>query len=184
MNSSKHKNIRLGSKNYVGGGWYFVTICCSRRRRIFSSASHCEWFLERLRQAATYRSFAIHAYCIMPDHVHLLAQGLDETANLLNFMKTLKTKTSREFATQSGGELRQKKYYDHILRPGELADRIAWYIWMNPVRAGLAGSVGEYRFAGSFSGMVPSANVIGKDWLPPCRFRTRPPQKAAATSLS
>jgi len=183
LNSSKHKNIRIGSQNYVGGGWYFVTICYADSRRIFSSPSRCESFLEHLRQAAASRSFVIHAYCIMPDHVHLLAEGLDETADLLNFMKTLKVRTSREFRHARRRRAVAEEVFDHILRPGEVPDRVAWYIWMNPVRAALAGSVGEYRLPVPFPGMVPSAHVIGKDWLPPYRFKSRPPQKAAATSL-
>ncbi|MBS1841240.1 MAG: transposase [Acidobacteria bacterium] len=181
MKDSKHKNIRLASRNYVGNGWYFTTICCAGRGRIFSSLSSCRWFLRHLQNVAASRQFLIHAYCIMPDHVHLLAQGMDACSDFLNFMKTLKIKTNREFTKDSGSELWQKKYYDHILRPGESVDRVAWYIWMNPVRAGLAAGVGEYAFAGSLSGMVPSASVIGKDWLPPFRLRARPPQKAAAT---
>ena len=72
----QHKNIRLAHENYVGKGWFFVTTCCSERRKVFSKARVCDWFLNILRRDAVTHRFAVHAYCLMPDHVHLLLEGL------------------------------------------------------------------------------------------------------------
>ena len=44
----------------------------------------------------------------------------------------------------------QKKFYDHILRHDDLAERVAAYIWANPVRKGICGDALEYPFSGSF----------------------------------
>jgi len=56
------------------------------------------------------------------NHIHLLVDGLLPTSDFLHFMKTLKIKTSREFASGNGTSLWQKKYFDHILRPKESMD--------------------------------------------------------------
>jgi len=168
-----HKNIRLSPLNYVGSQSYFVTFCCFNRRPIFSDASLCTWLLETLRAESAARSFAIHAYCVMPDHLHFLAEGLTPASDLANLAKTLKLKTSRAYQKNTPQPLWQKKYFDHILRPHEQVERVAWYIWMNPIRKGLSQNVGEYLFAGSFTHLVSQMKSPSTLWTPP--WKTRAP---------
>ena len=35
---------------------------------------------------ATRERFIIHAYCIMPDHLHVLLEGSQETCDLIRFV--------------------------------------------------------------------------------------------------
>jgi putative transposase len=120
-----HKNIRLSPRNYQGRQFYFLTFCCFNRRRIFSGASLCAWLIDLLGSESASRAFAIHAYCVMPDHLHFLAEGLTPTSDLANLAKTLKIKTSRFYQKQASQPLWQKKYFDHILRPHEQVERVA-----------------------------------------------------------
>jgi putative transposase len=177
-----HKNIRLDAAKYTGKQAYFVTQCCHDRRKYFADPARCEWLLSHLRVIATAHSFAIPAYCIMPDHLHLLADGLLPTSDFLHFIKALKIKTSREFALGKGTPLWQKKYFDHILRPKDFMDSVAWYTWLNPVRASLARVPGIYPFAGSFTTEIPNCASWPDFWVPPYKIKRRPPQKAAATN--
>jgi putative transposase len=162
-----HKNIRLSPRSYVGRQFYFVTICCFNRRPIFFDQSACRWLLHLLRTESTARNFAIHAYCVMPDHLHFLAQGLLPTSDLTDFVKSVKIKTSRAHRQKSARPLWQKKFFDHVVRPNESVEAIACYIWLNPVRKGLSSAIGEYPFAGSFTQMfalMPSPVPL---WCPP-----------------
>jgi REP element-mobilizing transposase RayT len=97
----------------------------------------------------------------MPDHIHLLAQGLKPSSDFLNFVKAFKIKTSREFANQTNEQLWQKNFYDHIVRPNESAESVAWYIWLNPVRAGLAAHPKDYPLTGSFTSRYRPASEGG-----------------------
>ena len=177
-----HTNIRLDAANYTGRRAYFVTQCCHDRRTYFADPARCEWLLSHLHYLSATHGFAIPAYCVMPDHVHMLVDGLRAASDFLTFMKSLKIKTSREFAVGSGNPLWQKKYFDHILRPKESMDAVAWYIWLNPVRAGLAQAPGIYPFAGSFTTAIPKCSAWPDTWVPPHKLKKRPPQKAAATN--
>ena len=179
-----HRNIRLAAVNYTGKRAYFVTQCCHERRRHFSGSGRCEWLLSQILSISAANSFAIPAYCIIPDHLHLLVEGLSATADFLNFMKSLKIKTSREFAINNDTPLWQKKYFDHILRPRESMDAVAWYIWLNPVRARLERAPGLYPFAGSFTTEIPTCSSWPDFWVPPYKIKRGPPQKAAATNSS
>ena len=112
------------------------------------------------------RGFAIRAYCLMPDHLHFLASGSAANSNFLMFMKSFRIKSSRTHMRLTGKALWQKKFYDRILRSGESLESVAWYIWMNPVRAGLSKNVGEYPFAGSFTIPEPFRVRPEKEWKP------------------
>jgi putative transposase len=177
-----HKNIRLSEKNYRGKIGCFLTICCADRKPHFGRRDNCEWLLSILKETATQYSFDIHAYCVMSDHLHFLVQGVKPDSDLLRFVKVFKIRSSREFAARHGCELWQKKYYDHILRERESIESVAWYIWMNPVRARLVVRPQDYPFVGSLTMKIPEVGISREIWMPPYRSEKRPPQKAAATT--
>jgi putative transposase len=163
----RHKNIRLPADRYRGGGWFFITFCCEQRRAVFREPECCEWFLRNLAATSGGRAIAVHAFCLMPDHIHLLAQGLEPSSDLLKFLKSLKQKTGFEYKQKKGVQLWQKKSYDRILRSEDSPDSVAWYIWMNPVRGGICGSPREYAWSGSLTGAGPHAAPLTEYWTPP-----------------
>jgi len=164
------KSIRLARFNYLGDQLYFVTLCCFRRQNLFADPNLCNCVLILLRTESAVRNFRVLAYCAMPDHLHFLTQGMDPRSDFLHFIKSFKIKTSREYAgQQSRRPLWQRGYYEHILRPSEVVEAVAWYIWMNPVRKGIVSRPQAYRFAGSFSGLAMPTAWDKPQWVPPWR---------------
>jgi REP element-mobilizing transposase RayT len=168
----RHKNIRLPLDRYVGTAWFFLTFCTENRNKIFLDPTHAKSFLDNLRSEALSHAVAIHAYCIMPDHVHLLSQGRTPTTDVLRFLKDLKRKTGYAYKQETTQQLWQKKSYDHALRSTDPPDQVAWYIWMNPVRTNLCTKVNEYPYSGSLTGAGPSSAPPQETWSPP--WRTQP----------
>jgi putative transposase len=165
--SPVRKKIRLASFNYLGLQRYFITLCCFRRQELFSNSERCRHLLELLQTECASRNFGVPAYCLMPDHLHFIAEGLDPASDLLHLLKSFKIKSSRKCATREGLSLWQRGFYEHILRPGENAESVAWYIWLNPVRKGMVSKAQDYPFAGSFTGMKMPASWDAHDWRPP-----------------
>ena len=85
----------------------------------------------------------------MPDHVHFLVYGTSLQADLPAFMTQFKKVTGFDYSQRFKCRLWQPGYYDRILRDDESTEATARYILENPVRAGLARQIGEYRHAGS-----------------------------------
>lgn len=164
--SFRHKNIRLRHEDYVGTRWFFITMCCANRRKLFVTGKFCNWFLRIVAQNAWTHAFDVHAYCLMPDHVHLLCEGLNATSDLLTFIKAVKLKSSTPFERRTGRPLWQKKFYDHVLRQNDSPDDVAWYIWMNPVRAGICSRPGEYPFLGSLAHPWTQTVKPFTEWVP------------------
>lgn len=167
----RRKNIRLCSENYFGQRTYFITICCEKRHRFFADSARCARLIEHLRAISTNQYFLVHAYCVMPDHFHVLVEGQNAGSNLLEFVRLLKQRTSFEEKKNSGTQLWQRYFYDHILRPKNSADVIAWYIWLNPVRKGLCAEPEDYPFSGSFTLEWKRRVRPAESWAPPWKKR-------------
>src|SRR5204863_611539 len=105
--------------------------------------------LWHFRHSASREHFAILAYCLMPDHAHLLIEGLDDGSDLRRFAKAAKQSSGFAHARRVGRPLWQEGYFDRALRKDEDMKTIARYILQNPVRAGLVAHPSEYRFSGS-----------------------------------
>jgi len=80
----------------------------------------------------------------MPEHGHLLVQGLAGDSDLRVFMKRAKQLSSFHVKRLTGRRLWAPGYYDRVVRHDEDPLRYVRYILMNPVRAGLATAVGEH----------------------------------------
>lgn len=167
------KNIRLPSENYHGKREYFVTICCHKRLKLLADAGTAADILEQLRCSAEDASFAIHAYCAMPDHLHFLAAGLSDESDFLSFVHAFKQQTEYDYHQQMRRPLWQSKFYDHILRSSAAIEDVAWYIWMSPVRQGLCSDPRDYPFTGSFTQESIRLAEAKLAWTPPWKAKDR-----------
>ncbi len=81
--------------------------------------------------------YDLHAYVVMPNHVHLL---LTPHTPLSKISRTLKGVSARDINARlgrSGKPLWQDESFDHWIRNPEEFERIRRYIEWNPVNAGL-----------------------------------------------
>jgi REP element-mobilizing transposase RayT len=105
--------------------------------------------VESLLLTAAAIGFDIDAYCVMPDHVHFLAEArAQEQADLRTLAHRFKQKLGFEFKQASGRTLWQRSYYEHVLRPEESLVPYVAYVLGNPVRAGLAETVDRWPHSG------------------------------------
>jgi len=87
--------------------------------------------------------YALDAYCVMPNQVHLVCTPLSSPDkglhSLAAIMKSLKGSTARRCnqLLQRHGTFWQQEYYDHSIRDDHEWQRTVEYIVYNPVAAGL-----------------------------------------------
>jgi putative transposase len=145
----RRKPNRLPADVYVGPRAYFLTAACASRVAHFAaSVELVDFCVEALYAAADVERFEVLAYVFMPDHLHLLVEGIDHGSDVSYFMKRFKQQTSYQFRRASGGSLWQKGFYDHVVRREEDLRGVAAYIAQNPVRAGLANEWPDYLKTG------------------------------------
>ena len=132
---------------YRQGHVFFITIGTHRRYPWFRLYPElADLAVQLLRDIAAARGTKLYAWCMMPDHIHLLLQDND----VVDFIRVFKGKmTPKAFAKEPGRSLWQRSFYDHALRNEESVSDIACYIWENPVRGAIVENSTEYNWSGS-----------------------------------
>lgn len=163
----RRKNIRLAPQNYLGFGIYFVTICSHNRNSYFADISFGHVASGHLISLSARHSFLLHAFCFMPDHVHILSEGNSPQSNLLRFITAFKQRTAMAAKNRIRGPLWQTKFYDHILREPFQLEFVASYIWANPVRKGFCEDAALYPLSGSQTFDWKKLCAQSTAWQPP-----------------
>ena len=140
---------RIEGFDYVGPYRYFVTFCTLNRATVFTDIRLGESVVWQFRRTCREKRFEILAYCVMPDHTHLLLEGTDAASNLVALIKSVKQRSGQRFAARMKRPLWDEGFHDRVLRPEDDPKTFARYIIENPVRAGLVKSPLHYPLSGS-----------------------------------
>ena len=140
---------RIQGYDYTGVQRYFLTICAHDRAPHFTRDESVALVVQQFLQTAAATAIAILVYCVMPDHMHLLLEGLSDGADLITFMKHAKQQSAWEFKLRFRKRLWQEGYFEHVLRDSERIEAIIEYIVNNPVRKGLVERPEDYPYWGS-----------------------------------
>lgn len=105
------------------------------------------------------KKYDLHAWCVMPNHVHMLVTPL-EGFTLTSIVRPLKSYTSKFIHEALGGEGRmwQPDFFDRLIRDGEHFEKVARYIEWNPVKAKLCDDPSLWPFT-SFGRISESGSM-------------------------
>jgi putative transposase len=119
------------------GARYFLTLCTSPRRDGLQHECLRNHLLQSAAAADKTEDVETFAFTVMPDHLHWLF-ALGARLSLGRVMARFKTETRHELLAD---DLKwQRDFFEHRLRPDELMEDYARYIFLNPYRAGLIAS--------------------------------------------
>ncbi len=118
------------------------------RQLIFRDTNDYRIFLDWLRAAAKQFKVAIHAYVLMPNHLHLLATPSDQEG-LARMMQWVGRFYVPYFNRKYGrvGTLWQGRYKATVIDSERYFITCSRYIELNPVRAGLVSSPAEFPWS-------------------------------------
>jgi REP element-mobilizing transposase RayT len=99
--------------------------------------------------------YGLHAWCIMPNHVHAILEprGGFELPEILHSWKSFSSKKAN-YVLGRTGEFWQPESYDHLIRDENDFARQVEYVLANPSRAGLK----NWKWVGSGTGVSPVKN--------------------------
>ncbi len=163
---------RLAPGNYLGCQTYFITICCDHRVPHLLAKTTAQRVLHLLLECAASHSFRLHAFCLMPDHLHVLAAGAHSRCDLSEFIRLFKQRTAFEFRKSHRRRLWEMSYHDHVLRPADSIEDVACYIWGNPVRKRLCTHPHEFPYSGSQTIDWIKRAASGTSWSAPWKTPT------------
>ncbi len=122
---------------------YLLTFCTHERATGLDRPVIFEALLEEIKRMEADSIWQPQALMLMPDHVHLCIKLLDTLA-LSHAMARLKSRTRRVLLSQTLQW--QEGYHDHRLRPDDPRLPFCYYLYINPVRAGLVTNGAEWTF--------------------------------------
>src|SRR6266540_71048 len=133
---------------FAPGLLYHVIARGNQQQLTFLTDLDYQAYLIRL---ATYRQrygVVLYAYCLMPNHVHLLLQTSEPP--LAKFMQGLQQSYTQRFNRVYGkvGHLFQGRYKAIVCERDEYLAALIRYIHLNPVRARLVRDPEAYPYSG------------------------------------
>ena len=114
---------------------YFVTTQTEGRKPLFRHERWARLLIATLKHYAT-TAYGIHAFVVMPDHLHLLitpSESVEKSVQLIKGGYSFKARRELDWK----GPIWQEGFTDHRIRDQEDWSRHLDYIRMNPVRARL-----------------------------------------------
>jgi putative transposase len=81
--------------------------------------------------------YELHAFVVMPNHVHLLLTPWVELATIIRAMKGKSARQANALLDRTGLPFWQDESFDHWIRHPRQFEQVRVYIERNPVRAGL-----------------------------------------------
>ena len=93
--------------------------------------------------------YAVHEWCIMPNHLHVIFGGLAEGIELRDLLATWKKISAHRINTvhQREGAVWQRDSYSRIIRDRDEYSHQMSYVWGNPESAGLTDGFLRERYA-------------------------------------
>jgi putative transposase len=137
-------------RNYVPGGTYAFTIVTEKRRKLFNTPQKLDRLLSIVRHVQRSNPFELLAWCLLPDHVHLLIklpEGDDKFPIRMREIKRLTTLWMRKEMPEFDEPVWQDKFWEHTVR--DEPDRLIQfdYIHYNPVKHGYTDSFDGWKWS-------------------------------------
>ena len=141
---ARSRSLRIKGFDYsTPGRAYHVVIGSKDRQPRFATNELNVAILQTLKSVAEACDYRLVCCCLMPDHLHVLAQAGDAPKMLSKMVRDFKVFSSKNARVA----LWQRGFYEHIVRTDEILETIALYIIGNPVRAGLAEDPKEWPWS-------------------------------------
>jgi putative transposase len=139
---------RVDGFPYRGPYQYLLTFCTAGRRRLFGNIEVVTSIVEQFERTARDEHFTVLAYCVMPDHVHLVVEGSAPGSDLRRFVKMAKQRSAyRLWKDHRLQGVWQEGFHDWVIRSDQAIADVIRYVLDNPVRAGLAERWDSYPFS-------------------------------------
>jgi putative transposase len=129
------------------GAVYHVRARGNARAPIFVADAHCPLFLDLLGHTVERYGWYCHAYCLMPNHYHLLIETPQPTQ--ARGMRHLNGVYTQRFNRRHGrvGHVFQGRYKAIVVQKDRHLVELCRYVVLNPVRASLVQTVAAWQWS-------------------------------------
>ncbi len=147
----------------VPGQPHHITQRGNRREQVFFHEKDCEIYLRILKEQIALNGVQIWAYCLMDNHVHLVAVPLREDS-LARCMAETHRQYTRYFNKRNGwtGHIWQGRFNSFPLEGNHVLAAIR-YVERNPVRASIVQKAEDYAWSSAKHHVLGNADPLIAD---------------------
>jgi len=120
---------------------FFITSVTANRRRLFQIDRNAELLIRILQDNRHKGRFQLHAYVIMPDHIHLLLTPAEDIS-IEKAMQFIKGGFS--FQLKSAHDVWERSFKEHRIKNVQDYQHHKTYIEQNPLRAKLCATPEQF----------------------------------------
>ena len=142
---------------------FFITTVTANRRRLFQLESNAALLINVLSENRQKDRFLLHAFVLMPDHIHLILTP-DPEISLEKAIQYIKGGFS--FRLKSKLDVWERSFAEHRIKDAQDYCHHTAYLEQNPVRARLSAFPSAYPFS--------SASHLTSVDPPPSHLRAHP----------
>jgi putative transposase len=160
------------TRAWCPGGTWFFTLNLAHRRDNDLLIRHIDPPREAVSRVRLERPFHIHAWVVLPDHMHCVIELPDGDSDFATRWRLIKSGFSRQLPageTRSTSRLRrtergiwQRRFWEHQVRDERDYRAHVDYVHINPVRHGLVGRVVDWPY--STFGRLVARGLYPEDW--------------------
>jgi putative transposase len=139
---------------FVPSATYFFTVNLLRRQSNDLLIRHVDVLREVIRSVKQRPPFQIHAWVILPDHMHCIWELPEGDADFStrwrliksDFSKTMPVDERRSIVRQARGErgIWQRRFWEHLIRDDEDFKSHMDYVHINPLKLGYVTRVADW----------------------------------------
>jgi len=142
------------------GAFYHVITRGNQRQKIFKEPKDYERYFQYLSNYKNRYHYLLYAYVLMANHVHLLIEM--QTTPLSKILQGINQSYTMYFNRKYGtvGHLFQGRYKAILCERDTYLLGLVKYIHQNPIRAGIAKTLGNYRWSSHYA-YIGKTNAYG-----------------------
>ena len=127
---------------------YHIIARGNQKQQIFKQCKDFKAYLKRLKKYKKQYRFLLYAYCLMPNHIHLVGE-ITPCSNLSHFMSCLLRSYTAYFNNkyEKEGHLWQGRFRSKIIAKDKYLVDCMGYVEANPVKDQLVTSICEYEWS-------------------------------------
>ncbi len=135
-------------RNFIRDNYYHITHRGNAQQTLFYMDMDRAQYLQYLKRAATMNSCSIHAFVLMSNHFHLIASQSGE-GSISGMMCQANSSYAKYliYHRRVEGKVWDGRFKDKLIDDEAYLLNCMAYIDLNPVRAGLCESPGEYAWS-------------------------------------
>lgn len=159
----------LKYKESAQGTFYHLYNRGNQKRNIFLEEEDYKHYLQRMVKAGRENDYTIIAYCLMPNHMHLIVRQNKETPPA-RLVSSIHMSYAMMFNKKykMAGHLFQNRFKQKIIDSDDYLRNLIIYVHLNPVKAGICTFPKEYKWSSyleyAWSGKADhSRSICGQD---------------------